>query len=185
MGWPETAVRVIDDDLGMSGASSESRAGFQRLVAAIGMGEVGIVLVTEVSRLSRLNSDWHRVIELCAVFRTLIADEEGVYCAHDPNDRLLLGVKGTLFAAELHVLQARMHGALTRKAERGELAVALPVGYRRRPDGAVVQDPDDAVRLAISTVFERFAALGNARAVLRHFVEQRPGVAAHGPGRPG
>src|SRR3954451_538949 len=171
MGWPETAVRVIDDDLGMSGASSEGRAGFQRLVAAIGMGEVGIVLVTEVSRLSRLNSDWHRVIELCAVFRTLIADEDGVYCAHDPNDRLLLGVKGTLFAAELHVLQARMHGALTRKAERGELAVALPIGYRRRPGGAVVQDPDDAVRLAISTVFERFAALGNARAVLRHFVD--------------
>src|SRR3954466_3883855 len=171
MGWPETAVRGIDDDLGMSGASSEGRAGFQRLVASIGMGEVGIVLVTEVSRLSRLNSDWHRVIELCAVFRTLIADEDGVYCAHDPNDRLLLGVKGTLFAAELHVLQARMHGALTRKAERGELAGALPIGYRRRPDGAVVQDPDDAVRLAISTVFERFAALGNARAVLRHFVD--------------
>src|SRR3954464_7292169 len=93
MGWPETAVRVIDDDLGMSGASSEGRAGFQRLVAAIGMGEVAIVLVTEVSRLSRLNSDWHRVIELCAVFQTLIADEDGVYCAHDPNDRLLLGVK--------------------------------------------------------------------------------------------
>lgn len=170
MGWPETAVRVIDDDLGLSGASSERRAGFQRLVAAIGMGEVGIVLVTEVSRLSRLNSDWHRVIELCAVFRTLIADEDGVYDSQNPSDRLLLGVKGTLFAAELHVLQARMHGALRSKAERGELAVALPVGYRRRSDGAVVQDPDDAVRLAIGTVFERFAALGNARAVLRHFV---------------
>nr|WP_294169588.1 recombinase family protein [uncultured Sphingomonas sp.] len=171
MGWPETAVRVIDDDLGMSGASCENRTGFQRLVAAIGMGEVGIVLVTEVSRLSRLNSDWHRVIELCAVFRTLIADEDGVYDPQNPNDRLLLGVKGTLFAAELHVLQARMRGALTSKAERGELAVALPVGYRRRPDGVVVQDPDDAVRLAIAAVFERFAALGNARAVLRHFVE--------------
>nr|WP_294169494.1 recombinase family protein [uncultured Sphingomonas sp.] len=171
MGWPETAVRVIDDDLGLSGASSERRAGFQRLVAAIGMGEVGIILVTEVSRLSRLNSDWHRVIELCAVFRTLIADEDGVYDPQNPGDRLLLGVKGTLFAAELHVLQTRMHGALRRKAERGELAVALPVGYRRRPDGAVVQDPDDAVRLAIGAVFERFAALGNARAVLRHFVD--------------
>jgi len=170
MGWPDAAVRVIDDDLGMSGASSQGRAGFQRLVAAIGMGEVGIVLVTEVSRLSRLNSDWHRVIELCAVFGTLIADEDGVYDPRSPNDRLLLGVKGTLFAAELHILQARMRGALTSKAERGELAVALPVGYRRRPDGAVVQDPDDAVRLAIAAVFERFAALGNARAVLRHFV---------------
>lgn len=184
MGWPETAVRVIDDDLGMSGASSEARTGFQRLVAAIGMGEVGIVLVTEVSRLSRLNSDWHRVIELCAVFGTLIADEDGVYDARLPNDRLLLGVKGTLFAAELHVLQARMHGALTSKAERGELAVALPVGYRRRPDGVVVQDPDDAVRLAINIVFERFAALGNARAVQRHFIDHGlllPRLAQSGP----
>src|SRR3954470_15648584 len=169
MGWPETAVRVIDDDLGMSGASSQGRMGFQRLVAATGMGEVGIVLVTEVSRLSRLNSDWHRVIELYAVFRTLIADEDGIYDAQNPNDRLLLGVKGTLFAAELHILQARMRGALLSKARRGELAVALPVGYRRRPDGAVVQDPDEAVRLAVAAVSERFAALGTARAVLRHF----------------
>jgi DNA invertase Pin-like site-specific DNA recombinase len=171
MGWPETAIRVIDDDLGMSGASSQNRAGFQRLVAAIGMGEVGLVLVTEVSRLSRLNSDWHRVIELCAVFRTLIADEDGVYDPQNPNDRLLLGVKGTLFAAELHILRARMHGALMNKAQRGELAVTLPVGYRRRPDGVVIQDPDEAVRLAVAMVFERFAALGNARAVLRHFVD--------------
>ena len=169
MGWPETAVRVIDDDLGLSGAGSQRRLGFQRLVAAIGLGEVGIVMVTEVSRLSRLNSDWHRVIELCAVFRTLIADEDGIYDAQSPNDRLLLGVKGTLFAAELHILQARMRGALLSKARRGELAVTLPVGYRRRPDGAVVQDPDEAVRLAVAAVFERFAALGNARAVLRHF----------------
>jgi DNA invertase Pin-like site-specific DNA recombinase len=168
----------------MSGASSQHRAGFQPLVASIGMGEVGIVLVTEVSRLSRLSSDWHRVIELCAVFRTLIADEDGVYDAQNPNDRLLLGVKGTLFAAELHILQARMHGALMNKARRGELAVALPVGYRRRPDGTVVQDPDDAVRLAVAMVFERFAALGNARAVLRHLADhglKLPRVLQAGP----
>ena len=184
MGWPETAVRVIDDDLGMSSASSQHRAGFQRLVASIGMGEVGIVLVTEVSRLSRLSSDWHRVIELCAVFRTLIADEDGIYDAQNPNDRLLLGVKGTLFAAELHILQARMHGALMNKAQRGELAVALPVGYRRRPDGTVVQDPDDAVRLAVAMVFDRFATLGNARAVLRHLADhglKLPRVLQAGP----
>ena len=102
MGWTAGRIEVVDDDLGLSGASSQARLGFQRLVAAIGLGEVGIVLVTEVSRLSRRNSDWHRVIELCAVFRTLIADEDGVYDAQDPNDLLLLGVKGTLFAAELH-----------------------------------------------------------------------------------
>lgn len=171
MGWPEAQIQVIDDDLGLSGASSQQRAGFQHLVAAIGLGEVGIVLVTEVSRLSRCNSDWHRVIELCAVFRTLIADEDGVYSPQDPNDQLLLGVKGTLFAAELHILQARMHSSLLNKARRGELAVCLPVGFRRRPDGRVVQDPDEAVRLAITTLFERFATLRNARAVQRHFLD--------------
>jgi DNA invertase Pin-like site-specific DNA recombinase len=171
MGWPETGIHVIDDDLGLSGASSQQRGGFQRLVAAIGLGEVGIVLVTEVSRLSRCNSDWHRVIELCAVFRTLIADEDGIYDPQNPNDQLLLGVKGTLFAAELHILQARMHGALLNKARRGDLKVTLPVGYRRRPDGIAIIDPDDAVRQAVSMVFERFAVLRNARAVQRHFLE--------------
>ncbi len=110
MGWPAPRIEVVDQDLGLTGASSHARAGFQRLVAAIGLGEVGLALVTEVSRLSRLNSDWHRVIELCAVFRTLIADEGGVYDPRDPNDRLLLGLKGTLFAAELHILRARMRG---------------------------------------------------------------------------
>src|SRR6185295_13550472 len=123
---------------GQSGASSHLRTGFQRLVAAIGLGEVGIILVTEVSRLSRRNSDWHRVIELCAVFRTLIADEDGVYCPQDPNDRLLLGVKGTLFAAELHILQARMRGGLINKAQRGALAVTLPIGFRRTAKGGVM-----------------------------------------------
>lgn len=171
MGWPPTQIQVIDEDLGLSGASSRQRAGFQRLVAAIGLGEVGLVLVTEVSRLSRCNSDWHRVIELCALFRTLIADEDGVYDARDPNDLLLLGVKGTLFAAELHILRARMRGNLLNKARRGELAQRLPVGFRRRPDGVVVQDPDDAVRLSIATVFERFAVLRSARAVQRHLLE--------------
>jgi DNA invertase Pin-like site-specific DNA recombinase len=173
MGWPASQVRVIDEDLGLSGTSSRQRTGFQKLVVAIGLGEVGIVLVTEVSRLSRCNSDWHRVIELCGVFRTLIADEDGVYDARDPNDLLLLGVKGTLFAAELHILRGRMRGNLLNKARRGELALRLPVGFRRRPDGVVVQDPDDAVRLAIGTVFERFAVLRNARAVQRHFLENR------------
>jgi DNA invertase Pin-like site-specific DNA recombinase len=171
MGWMAAQVEVIDEDLGLSGASSHLRAGFQRLVAAIGLGEVGIVLVTEISRLSRRNSDWHRVIELCAVFRTLIADEDGVYCPQDPNDRLLLGVKGTLFAAELHILHARMRGNLLNKARRGELALRLPVGYRRLGDGTVVLDPDDEVRMALARIFERFALLRNARAVQRHLAD--------------
>lgn len=171
MGWPAPQVEVIDEDLGLSGASSHTRTGFQRLVAAIGLGEVGLVLVTEVSRLSRRNSDWHRVIELCAVFRTLIADEDGVYCPQDPNDRLLLGVKGTLFAAELHILHARMRGNLLNKARRGELALRLPVGYRRLGDGTVVLDPDEAVRQVLARIFERFAILRNGRAVQRDLAD--------------
>jgi DNA invertase Pin-like site-specific DNA recombinase len=173
MGWAAPQVEVIDEDLGLSGASSHARSGFQRLVAAIGLGEVGIVLVTEVSRLSRRNSDWHRVIELCGVFRTLIADEDGVYCAQEPNDRLLLGVKGTLFAAELHILHARMRGNLLNKARRGELALRLPVGYRRLGDGSVVLDPDDEVRATLARIFERFAVLRNGRAVQRDLAEHR------------
>lgn len=173
MGWPSPQVQVVDDDLGMSGASSHQRTGFQRLVAAIGLGEVGIVLVTEVSRLSRRNSDWHRVIELCAVFRTLIGDEDGIYDPQDPNDRLLLGVKGTLFAAELHILHARMRGNLLNKARRGELALRLPVGYRRLRDGTVTLDPEDEVRHTLARVFDRFAVLRNARAVQREFNQHR------------
>jgi len=173
MGWASPQVQVIDDDLGMSGASSHQRTGFQRLVAAIGLGEVGIVLVTEVSRLSRRNSDWHRVIELCAVFRTLIADEDGIYDPQDPNDRLLLGVKGTLFAAELHILRARMRGNLLNKARRGELALRLPVGYRRLGDGTVVLDPEEQVRQTLARILDRFAVLRNARAVQRELNAQR------------
>ena len=173
MGWASPQVQVIDDDLGMSGASSHQRTGFQRLVAAIGLGEVGIVLVTEVSRLSRRNSDWHRVIELCAVFRTLIADEDGIYDPQDPNDRLLLGVKGTLFAAELHILRARMRGNLLNKARRGELALRLPVGYRRLGDGTVVLDPEEQVRQTLTRILERFSVLRNARAVQRELNAQR------------
>src|SRR3982751_4204235 len=168
MGWAASQIRVIDEALGLSGASSRQRTGFQKLVAAIGLGEVGIVLVTEVSRLSRCNSDWHRVIELCAVFRTLIADEDGVYDAQDPNDLLLLGVKGTLFAAELHILRARMRGNLLNKARRGELALRLPVGYRRLGDGTVVLDPDDEVRETLALIFERFALRRHGRAGPRH-----------------
>lgn len=168
LGWPRPRIAVIDDDLGLSGASSQQRVGFQRLVTALSLGEVGAIFVTEVSRLSRLNSDWHRVIELCAVFDTLIADEDGVYDPADPNDRLVLGLKGTLFAAELHILRARMRGGLLNKARRGALALRLPVGYRRLPDGTVILDPDEAVRTTLATIFTQFAQLGSARAVQRY-----------------
>ena len=173
LGWSQSCIQIIDADLGLSGTSSTQRTGFQRLVATISLGEVGIILVTEVSRLSRLNSDWHRVIELCAVFETLIADEDGLYDPRDPNDRLLLGLKGTLFSAELHILRARMRGGLLNKARRGALALRLPVGYRRRVDGSVVQDPDQQVRTTIQTLFEQFALLKTGRAVLRYFCQHQ------------
>lgn len=172
LGWAQPRIQIIDDDLGQSGASSLHRMGFQHLVSAIGLGEVGLVLVTEVSRLSRLNSDWHRVLELCAVFETLIADDEGIYDPRDPNDRLLLGLKGTLFAAELHILQARMRQGLLNKARRGALHVRLPVGYRRQLDGTVALDPDEQVQWTLRLVFTQFATTHNARAVQRHFLAE-------------
>jgi len=168
LGRPQARTCVIDEDLGLSGTSSTVRHGFQRLVAAISLGEVGSVLVTEVSRLSRLDSDWHRVIELCAVFGTLIADEDGLYDPSDPNDRLVLGLKGTLFSAELHIIRARMRGGLLNKARRAALAQRLPVGYRRLAEGSVVHDPDEQVRMTLLTLFEQFALLQTARSVQRY-----------------
>lgn len=184
LGWPQPLIKVIDDDLGLSGVNSSNRLGFQRLVAAISLGEIGIVLVTEISRLSRLNSDWHRVIELCAVFETLIADEDGIYNPCDPNDRLLLGLKGTLFAAELHILHARMRGNLINKAKRGELALRLPVGYRRQFDGTVALESDEQVQEVIKLIFHQFSILKNARAVLRYFFQHQlmmPRLIQQGP----
>lgn len=169
LGWPQPRIVVLDADLGRSGTSSQERVDFQRLVSAIGLREVGLVLVTEVSRLSRRNSDWHRVLELCAVFDTLIADDEGMYDPRDPNDRLVLGLKGTLFAAELQILQARMRSGLLNKARRGALELRLPVGYRRLHDATVVLDPDEQVQWTLRTLFDRFAKLKNARVPQRSF----------------
>jgi DNA invertase Pin-like site-specific DNA recombinase len=169
LGWSQERTCVIDDDVGLSGTSSSVRYGLQRLVAAISLGEPGIVLVTEVSRLSRLDSDWHRFIELCAVFGTLIADEDGLYDPSDPNDRLVLGLKGTLFSAELHIIRARMRSGLQNNARRGALAQRLPVGWRGLADGSVVQDPDEQVRITLQTLFDQFGVLQTARGVQRHF----------------
>jgi DNA invertase Pin-like site-specific DNA recombinase len=173
MGWPQPLITVIDEDLGLSGAGTVKRSGFERLVASVSLGQIGVILVTEISRLSRLNSDWHRVIELCAVFKTLIADEDGLYDPRDPNDRLVLGLKGTLFSAELHILQARMRGGLINKARRGELSLRLPIGYRRLSDGKPILEPDDQVRQTVELIFEQFAKLRNARAVQRYFLQHQ------------
>jgi DNA invertase Pin-like site-specific DNA recombinase len=171
MGWPLDRVVVIDSDLGQSGADSD-REGFQKLVAAVGLGEVGIVLGLEVSRLARSSVDWHRLLEICALTNTLILDEDGLYEPGHFNDRLLLGLKGTMSEAELHVLHARLIGGQRAKASRGELEQPLPVGLVTGPDGKVTLDPDQQVQNAVRTFFETFLRTGSATATVRSFREQ-------------
>jgi DNA invertase Pin-like site-specific DNA recombinase len=146
LGWQLEQVIVIDTDLGQSGASSVDREGFQRLVAEVGLGRAGIVLGLEVSRLARNSTDWHRLLEICALSDTLILDEDGIYDPGDFNDRLLLGLKGTMSEAELHFLKARLQGGLLNKARRGELALALPVGLVYNAQQRVILDPDQRVQ---------------------------------------
>lgn len=171
LGWPQERVLVIDDDLGRSGATAEGRPGFQRLVAEVGLDHVGIILGVEMSRLARSCRDWHQLLEVCAVFGTLIGDADGIYDPLDYNDRLLLGLKGTMSEAELHVLKQRMLQGKLAKARRGELGMLVPIGYVRRPSGEVIQDPDEQARSVVSLVFERFASAGTVNAVLRYLVQ--------------
>ncbi|MBF6558362.1 MAG: recombinase family protein [Acidimicrobiales bacterium] len=166
LGWDAHQVRVIDADLGRSGAEATAREGFKELVADVGLGRVGIVFGIEVSRLARNNADWYQLLDLCALTDTLIADADGVYHPGDFNDRLVLGLKGTMSEAELHLIRSRLTAGLRHKAARGELRQFLPVGFDYDESGAVVISPDEAVVEAIATVFRRFAELGTARQVL-------------------
>jgi len=172
LGWPVEQVIVIDTDLGHSGASTVDREGFQRLVAEVGLGKAGIVLGLEVSRLARNSSDWHRLLEICALSDTLIADEDGVYDPAHFNDRLLLGLKGTMSEAELHVLKARLQGGLLNKARRGELALPLPVGLVYNTQDRVMLDPDQRVRETLAFFFETYRRTGSATATVKAFREQ-------------
>jgi DNA invertase Pin-like site-specific DNA recombinase len=146
LGWHSDHIVVIDNDLGQSGASAVDREGFKKLVAEVGMGHAGLVIGLEVSRLARNSSDWHRLLEICAFTDTLILDEDGLYDPAHFNDRLLLGLKGTMSEAELHVMQARMRGGLVNKARRGELRLPLPVGFLYGTEGPVILDPDQQVQ---------------------------------------
>lgn len=170
MGWPPDRVLVIDDDLGKSASGSEERVGFQRLVSEVSLDHVGLILGVEMSRLARSNKDWHQLLELCALFGTLIADLDGVYDPGRYNDRLLLGLKGTMSEAELHILKQRMQQGRLNKARRGELAFAVPTGYVRRPSGEVTFDPDEQVQHVVRLVFRKFEELGTLNAVLRYLV---------------
>ena len=179
LGWPAERVVVIDTDLGQSGADSD-RDGFQRLVAEVGMGRAGIVLGLEVSRLARNSTDWHRLLEICALSDTLILDEDGVYDPGDFNDRLLLGLKGTMSEAELHMLRARLRGGLLNQARRGALRLPLPVGLVYDPLDRVVLDPDAQVQGSLRMLFDTFARTGSATATVKHFRER----GLHFPRRP-
>jgi DNA invertase Pin-like site-specific DNA recombinase len=166
LGWSGDQTVVIDDDLGLSGASVNKRSGFARMISEVALGHVGIILGLEVSRLARNNADWYRLLELCGLTDTLIADADGVYHPALFNDRLLLGLKGTMSEAELHIIRARLDGGIRNKAARGELRRGLPVGLVwGQSDGEVLFHPNEAVVSAIRSVFERFAEFGSARRV--------------------
>jgi len=166
LGFAREQIVVIDEDLGMSGSGLSDRSGFARLAAEVALGHAGLVLGLEVSRLARNNVDWYRLLDLCGVTDTVIGDTDGLYHPGSFNDRLLLGLKGTMSEAELHVLRARLEGGIRNKAARGELRKALPVGYVwGDEEGEILIDPDEAIRGAIRTIFDRFAELGSVRQV--------------------
>jgi DNA invertase Pin-like site-specific DNA recombinase len=172
LGWLPEQVQVIDDDQGHSSLERD-RHGFQELMSEVALGNVGIVLAYEASRLARNNADWYRLLDIAVLMDTLIADADGIYDPQDYNDRLLLGLRGMLSEAELHLLQLRLKEGRLRRVERGEYRHHLPTGLTRLPDGRVVKDPDVQVQHALELVFERFATLGSARQVLRHLTAQQ------------
>ncbi len=186
LGWPAEAVAIIDEDQGQSATSSAHRKGFQRLAAEVAARELGIVLTLEASRLARCGSDWHRLIEICSVTQTLLADELAVYDPREPNDRLLLGVKGTLSEAELMTLRTRLYEGRWNKARKGKLARSIPSGYVVDGEGLWVKDPDRQVQDRLAYVFALFHRLGVARQVVRVLKEEQlklPVRVWGGPGR--
>jgi len=180
LGWNESQIEVIDSDLGQSGADAEGRHGFQYLVSEVSLGRAGIIAGIEVSRLSRSSADWNRLLQIAALSGTLIMDEDGVYDVNDFNDRLLLGLKGTLSEAELHYLKSRMRGGLLNKAKRGELVRGVSIGYVYNEDGQIVKDPDAQVQEAIAMFFKAFTRVGSVFSLVRQYEEQ--GILF--PGRP-
>jgi DNA invertase Pin-like site-specific DNA recombinase len=166
LGWAPSRVLVIDEDLGHSASGTDARPGFQRLVSEVGLDHVGIVLGVEMSRLARSGREWHQLLELCALSGTLLGDPDGVYDPAEHNDRLLLGLKGTISEAELYLIKQRMWTGRLAKARRGELAVPLPSGFVRRPSGEVVLDPDEQVQAVVRLVFDLFDRLGTVNGVL-------------------
>ena len=172
MGWDESRIEVVDSDLGQSGADVDERHGFQRLMAEVSLGLVGVVAGIEVSRLSRSSTDWNKLLQIAALSDTIIMDEDGIYNVNDFNDRLLLGLKGTLSEAELHYLKARMRGGLLNKAKRGELVRPLAVGYTYDDHNQIIKNPDAQVQEAITRFFNAFKRIGSACGVVREYGEK-------------
>jgi len=186
LGWAPARVLVLDDDLGKSGCSAEGRPGFQRLMAEVSLNHVGLVLGVEMSRLARSCRDWYQLLEVCAVFGTLIADLDGVYDPSEYHDRLLLGLHGTMSEAELHVLKQRLLAGKQAKAARGELGMEVPMGYLRRPSGEVMKDPDEQAQATIELIFAQFERRGTINGVLKYLVSnhlQLPHRVRSGPGK--
>jgi DNA invertase Pin-like site-specific DNA recombinase len=169
-GWPRERVMTIDEDLGKSGRTAEGRSGFQRLITEVTLNHVGMVLGLEMSRLARSSKDWHTFFEMCAIFGTLIADQDGVYDGNDPNDRLLLGLKGIMSEMELHIMRNRLERGRDHKAHRGELFFSVPVGYVILPTGDVDFDPDEQARAVMRLIFEKFDELGTLYGVFHWLI---------------
>lgn len=184
LGWSAVQVVVIDDDLGKSAISASDRSGFHTLVSAVGLAKVGIILVTDVSRLARNCTDWYQLLDLASLCGTLIGDSSGVYDPRDYNDRMLLGLKGTFSEAQWYHMRMHLFAALLNKARRGELAIRLPIGFERAADGKIVLSADQEVQSAIRLVFAQFDRLGSARAVMLWLHEQHlqlPRAVQYGP----
>ncbi|NJM99979.1 MAG: recombinase family protein [Phormidesmis sp. RL_2_1] len=181
LGWHSERILTIDEDLGKSGSSAEGRLGFQRLVSEVGLNHVGLILGVDMSRLARSSKDWHQLLEICGLFGTLIADLDGIYDPSQYNDRLLLGLKGTMSEAELHILKQRLVRGKQNKAKRGELGFSVPIGYIRRPSGEIILDPDEQAQSVVKLIFRKFEELGTLNAVLRYLVKHhiQVGVRAH------
>jgi DNA invertase Pin-like site-specific DNA recombinase len=170
LGWPAERVMIIDEDQARSGRWADNRSGYQRLMTEVTLSHVGIVLGLELSRLSRSNAEWHRLIDVCGIFHTLLCDQDGVYDALDGNDRLLLGMKSAMSEYELITMRNRLLRGSRNKAERGELFLAVPLGYLKTPAGEVILEPDEQARGLIHLVFDKFDELGSAYAVFRYLV---------------
>jgi DNA invertase Pin-like site-specific DNA recombinase len=173
LGWPRERILVIDEDQGRSGRTIEQRPGFQRLLTEVTMDHVGLVLGLELSRLSRSSKDWYHLLDVCAVFGTLLADQDGIYDANDTNGRLVLGLKGTMSEVELVTMRNRLERGKLHKAERGELILNVPGGYLKLHDGEVIFDPDEQVRSTVQLVFDQFDALGSFGKVYRYLTRNQ------------